>query len=55
MDENGIPLQHSIIDTLIHAEVILPNHVQLHKATVKRRHMNEDRETTGNIMMTHYL
>ena len=47
MDENGIPLQHSIIDTLIHAEVLLPSHGQLHRATVRRQHTNEDGETTS--------
>ena len=47
MDENGIHLQHSVIDKLIHAEVLLPNHGQLHRATVKRQHTNEDGETTG--------
>ena len=36
-----------MIDTLIQAEVLLPNHGQLHRATIKRLHMNEDGETTG--------
>ena len=47
---NGVEdasLEHSLLDTFIHAEVMLPHNGQICRGTVKRRHIDENCETPG--------
>ena len=42
LDKDETALQYSLIDKLIHTEVLLPHYDYLHKATVKGRHTDEN-------------